>query len=224
MEQILPLLPLCVQVPRVFVNGTCIGGGSDTKRLHQEGKLLPLIEQCAPCCAASGEGSGGGDLSSAKWLTVFLVLVNHIFIQHCLQLLFQVISCLSTVWLFIYQSFTVLMRNVLYVDVLLKLWHSKKKKTSEYVDGRLLCEHSNLFFYRRCQMDTHICRQVQCYNIIIKMLADIWARQSCTDMNIFSIFILCQTIFCVWIYAASSVNICLWFIKVQKSDLKHRCS
>ncbi|XP_056894528.1 glutaredoxin 2 isoform X1 [Takifugu flavidus] len=45
-------------VPRVFVNGNCIGGGSDTKRLHQEGKLLPLIEQCAPCCAASGEGSG----------------------------------------------------------------------------------------------------------------------------------------------------------------------
>lgn len=53
-------VPLCVQVPRVFVNGNCIGGGSDTKRLHQEGKLLPLIEQCAPCCAASGEGEGSG--------------------------------------------------------------------------------------------------------------------------------------------------------------------
>lgn len=65
-EQLLRLFPLCVQVPRVFVNGNCIGGGSDTKRLHQEGKLLPLIEQCAPCCAASGEGSGGGDFPSAK--------------------------------------------------------------------------------------------------------------------------------------------------------------
>lgn len=58
---------LCVQVPRVFVNGNCIGGGSDTKQLHQQGKLLPLIEQCAPCCAAAGsEGSGSGQFESAK--------------------------------------------------------------------------------------------------------------------------------------------------------------
>ncbi|XP_069497454.1 glutaredoxin 2 [Ambystoma mexicanum] len=34
-------------VPRVFVNGTCIGGGTDTRKLHQQGKLLPLIRQCA---------------------------------------------------------------------------------------------------------------------------------------------------------------------------------
>ncbi|XP_008336650.1 glutaredoxin 2 isoform X2 [Cynoglossus semilaevis] len=48
-------------VPRVFVNGNCIGGGSDTKQLHQEGKLVPLINQCAPCCtASSSEGSGSG--------------------------------------------------------------------------------------------------------------------------------------------------------------------
>ncbi|XP_030289632.1 glutaredoxin 2 isoform X2 [Sparus aurata] len=54
-------------VPRVFVNGNCIGGGSDTKQLHQQGKLLPLIEQCAPCCAAAGsEGSGSGQFESAK--------------------------------------------------------------------------------------------------------------------------------------------------------------
>ncbi|XP_036970864.1 glutaredoxin 2 isoform X1 [Acanthopagrus latus] len=54
-------------VPRVFVNGNCIGGGSDTKQLHQQGKLLPLIEQCAPCCAATGsEGSGSGQFESAK--------------------------------------------------------------------------------------------------------------------------------------------------------------
>ncbi|XP_039983719.1 glutaredoxin 2 isoform X1 [Xiphias gladius] len=54
-------------VPRVFINGNCIGGGSDTKQLHQQGKLVPLIEQCAPCCAATGtEGSGSGQFESAK--------------------------------------------------------------------------------------------------------------------------------------------------------------
>ncbi|RVE73645.1 hypothetical protein OJAV_G00033400 [Oryzias javanicus] len=54
-------------VPRVFINGNCIGGGSDTKQLHQQGKLLPLIEQCAPCCAAAAsEGSGSGQFESAK--------------------------------------------------------------------------------------------------------------------------------------------------------------
>ncbi|XP_005161792.1 glutaredoxin 2 isoform X2 [Danio rerio] len=46
-------------VPRVFINGQCIGGGSDTKQLHQQGKLLPLIEQCRPCCLnMTPEGSG----------------------------------------------------------------------------------------------------------------------------------------------------------------------
>ncbi|PWA28552.1 glutaredoxin 2 isoform X1 [Gambusia affinis] len=45
-------------VPRVFVNGSCIGGGSDTKQLHQQGKLLPLIERCSPCCVTEGSGSG----------------------------------------------------------------------------------------------------------------------------------------------------------------------
>ncbi|KAM6262943.1 glutaredoxin 2 isoform 2-T2 [Spheniscus humboldti] len=33
-------------VPRVFVNGTFLGGATDTQRLHQEGKLLPLVHQC----------------------------------------------------------------------------------------------------------------------------------------------------------------------------------
>lgn len=33
-------------VPRVFVNGTCIGGGTETKKLNQEGKLLQLVQQC----------------------------------------------------------------------------------------------------------------------------------------------------------------------------------
>uniref|UniRef100_A0A8C5E2R5 Glutaredoxin-2, mitochondrial n=1 Tax=Gouania willdenowi TaxID=441366 RepID=A0A8C5E2R5_GOUWI len=32
-------------VPRVFINGNCIGGGSDTKQLHQQGKLV--IEELA---------------------------------------------------------------------------------------------------------------------------------------------------------------------------------
>ncbi|MCI4383764.1 hypothetical protein PGIGA_G00030540 [Pangasianodon gigas] len=48
-------------VPRVFINGQCIGGGSDTRQLHEQGKLLPLIEKCNPCClnnAAEGSGSG----------------------------------------------------------------------------------------------------------------------------------------------------------------------
>ncbi|XP_054459126.1 glutaredoxin 2 isoform X2 [Anoplopoma fimbria] len=54
-------------VPRVFINGNCIGGGSDTKQLHQQGKLRPLIEQCAPCCAAtSSDGSGSGQFECAK--------------------------------------------------------------------------------------------------------------------------------------------------------------
>ena len=31
-------------VPRVFVNGSCIGGADDTKALHLKGKLMPLVE------------------------------------------------------------------------------------------------------------------------------------------------------------------------------------
>ncbi|KAM7409276.1 hypothetical protein PAMA_000971 [Pampus argenteus] len=54
-------------VPRVFINGNCIGGGSDTKQLHQQGKLVPMIQQCTPCCAAtSSEGSASGRFESAK--------------------------------------------------------------------------------------------------------------------------------------------------------------
>ncbi|NXF75025.1 GLRX2 protein, partial [Sclerurus mexicanus] len=33
-------------VPRVFVNGTFVGGATDTKKLHDEGRLLPLVHQC----------------------------------------------------------------------------------------------------------------------------------------------------------------------------------
>ncbi|XP_034438946.1 glutaredoxin 2 isoform X1 [Hippoglossus hippoglossus] len=49
-------------VPRVFINGNCIGGGSDTKQLHQQGRLVPLIKQCAPCCS-SAEGSASGQFA-----------------------------------------------------------------------------------------------------------------------------------------------------------------
>ncbi|XP_020646117.1 glutaredoxin 2 isoform X2 [Pogona vitticeps] len=33
-------------VPRIFINGTFVGGASDTQRLHREGRLLPLVYQC----------------------------------------------------------------------------------------------------------------------------------------------------------------------------------
>lgn len=33
-------------VPRVFIGGNCIGGGSETKALQSQGKLLPMIQQC----------------------------------------------------------------------------------------------------------------------------------------------------------------------------------
>ena len=33
-------------VLKIFVNGTFIGGATDTHRLHKEGKLLPLVHQC----------------------------------------------------------------------------------------------------------------------------------------------------------------------------------
>ncbi|XP_061166897.1 glutaredoxin-2, mitochondrial-like [Saccostrea echinata] len=33
-------------VPRVFINGTCIGGATETKSLHQSGQLLELVSKC----------------------------------------------------------------------------------------------------------------------------------------------------------------------------------
>ncbi|XP_062919921.1 glutaredoxin 2 [Mobula hypostoma] len=35
-------------VPRVFVNGKCIGGATDTFLLHSKGKLMPLVQKCSP--------------------------------------------------------------------------------------------------------------------------------------------------------------------------------
>nr|XP_053628053.1 uncharacterized protein LOC128685507 [Cherax quadricarinatus]XP_053628054.1 uncharacterized protein LOC128685507 [Cherax quadricarinatus]XP_053628055.1 uncharacterized protein LOC128685507 [Cherax quadricarinatus] len=33
-------------VPRVFVGGKCIGGGSETRQLSKDGKLLDMVKQC----------------------------------------------------------------------------------------------------------------------------------------------------------------------------------
>ncbi|KAG7155706.1 Glutaredoxin-2-like [Homarus americanus] len=33
-------------VPRVFVGGVCIGGGTEAKQLHKDGKLLDMVKQC----------------------------------------------------------------------------------------------------------------------------------------------------------------------------------
>ncbi|XP_063282258.1 glutaredoxin 2 [Pelobates fuscus] len=40
-------------VPRVFINGSCIGGGTETRKLKEEGKLMELVQQCG----ISGAGS-----------------------------------------------------------------------------------------------------------------------------------------------------------------------
>lgn len=91
---------LCVQVPRVFINGNCIGGGSDTKQLHQQGKLVPLIEQCAPCCATTSlEDSGSGQ--SAKWLTVLVVFLNPVFIKSFLDLMGQFLHCTDMFFIYL---------------------------------------------------------------------------------------------------------------------------
>ncbi|XP_044054425.1 glutaredoxin 2 isoform X1 [Siniperca chuatsi] len=67
LQEVLAQMTGARTVPRVFINGNCIGGGSDTKQLHQQGKLVPLIKQCASCCAAtSSEGSGSGQFESTK--------------------------------------------------------------------------------------------------------------------------------------------------------------
>jgi len=34
----------CVQVPRVFIGGKCVGGGSETWSLHNQNRLVPLLK------------------------------------------------------------------------------------------------------------------------------------------------------------------------------------
>ncbi|KAK4311780.1 hypothetical protein Pmani_016737 [Petrolisthes manimaculis] len=33
-------------VPRVFIAGQCIGGGTETRQLYKEGKLLDMVNKC----------------------------------------------------------------------------------------------------------------------------------------------------------------------------------
>lgn len=33
-------------VPRVFIGGKCIGGGSETRALQDQGKLIPALKEC----------------------------------------------------------------------------------------------------------------------------------------------------------------------------------
>lgn len=32
-------------VPRVFINGKCVGGGSETRALQDQGKLVPMLKE-----------------------------------------------------------------------------------------------------------------------------------------------------------------------------------
>lgn len=40
-------------VPRVFINGECIGGGDDTERLEKKGELKQLLKQAGAIDEAS---------------------------------------------------------------------------------------------------------------------------------------------------------------------------
>ncbi|RZF47230.1 hypothetical protein LSTR_LSTR004939 [Laodelphax striatellus] len=42
-QNILGVITGARTVPRVFVNGVCIGGGSDVKELHEKGELQKLL-------------------------------------------------------------------------------------------------------------------------------------------------------------------------------------
>lgn len=36
-------LQTCTQVPRVFIGGKCVGGGSDVSELHERGELKNML-------------------------------------------------------------------------------------------------------------------------------------------------------------------------------------
>lgn len=46
-QQILGKKTGATSVPRVFIRQKCIGGGTETKKLHEQGKLKELIEGTA---------------------------------------------------------------------------------------------------------------------------------------------------------------------------------
>lgn len=40
------LIKYYFKVPRVFINGKCIGGGDDTARLDKDNRLEPMLKSC----------------------------------------------------------------------------------------------------------------------------------------------------------------------------------
>jgi len=51
-------------VPRVFVDGVCIGGGSDTVKLYEDGKLEEILRQTsteAICSSDRSKNMGSGE-------------------------------------------------------------------------------------------------------------------------------------------------------------------
>ena len=56
------------QVPRVFVNGKCVGGNSETQMLNKSGKLQNLIQECASMPATWGHYQG--------WMSLLMTYLN----------------------------------------------------------------------------------------------------------------------------------------------------
>ncbi|XP_077979184.1 uncharacterized protein LOC144434587 [Glandiceps talaboti] len=46
LQSILTQMTGASTVPRVFVKGKCIGGGTETKSLYKSGKLEPMLKEC----------------------------------------------------------------------------------------------------------------------------------------------------------------------------------
>ncbi|XP_076036989.1 uncharacterized protein LOC143022581 isoform X2 [Oratosquilla oratoria] len=46
MQDVLDIMTGARTVPRVFVGGKCIGGGSETRDLYKNGQLTTLVENC----------------------------------------------------------------------------------------------------------------------------------------------------------------------------------
>lgn len=46
MQDVLDIMTGARTVPRVFVGGKCIGGGSETRELYKNGQLATLVQNC----------------------------------------------------------------------------------------------------------------------------------------------------------------------------------
>ncbi|CAN0174932.1 unnamed protein product [Lampetra planeri] len=57
LQQALALATGARTVPQVFVNGRCIGGGTETQRLSQQGRLATLVAKCQLPGAAEAAGA-----------------------------------------------------------------------------------------------------------------------------------------------------------------------